>query len=664
MLSFNARRDPRSRVACILHYRYTAYWIFLMLMMCKLVLFDDRLRLAQIELDQADYVIAAGSLLLISFWTLWLPPKGRLVSLTLLNMLWTGILYADLVYYRYFDDFITVPVLLQAGQVSSLGDSIRSLTDPGDLFFFIDWLVMIPFTVLMLLRKKKSGEARGGLSFAGELRQARRRRLVLRLISGSLALVLGLGMTLLPIKRASDTWAVGLFEGNWWNITLYNVTGLIGFHGYDLYRYGRDHVINQPKLAGTEIERIREWFEARRSTQPNAGGLFGKYKYSNVIMVQTEALMNFVIGQSVNGQEITPNINKLMKESLYFSNFYHQTGQGRTSDADFVTHSSLLPLPTGSVFTRYADRDFDTLPEILKDQGYSANVFHSYDASFWNRTTMYREMKYDHFYSKKDFVMNDVLGWSLSDKALFDQSLDYMKNIKQPFYSFLITLSSHHPYHLPEAERKLDIGGLEGTMLGDYLQSVHYVDAAFGELVEQMKEQGLWDSTILLIYGDHDNSIKEKEDYEQLLGRELSPLDMEQIMNQVPLLIHLPDGGSAGVYPEPSGMMNVAPSILHLLGIAADPYWIGGHLFGDEERLIPLRSGAFSDGKVFYLPSEAAGLQGGTCYDLTSRQPTDIEACSQGYEETQEMLQMSDQVIMYDLLRQFNASDPSATTEP
>ena len=64
----------------------------------------------------------------------------------------------------------------------------------------------------------------------------------------------------------------------------------------------------------------------------------------------------------------TPNFNRLMKDSMYFSNFYHQTGQGRTSDADFVTHSSLLPLPTGSVFTRYADREYDTLPEILRSR--------------------------------------------------------------------------------------------------------------------------------------------------------------------------------------------------------------------------------------------------------------------------------------------------------
>lgn len=654
MGSSSSWTDIRSRVSKGLHYRYTAYPLFLILMMYKLIMLDHQLHITNMKLDQADYVIAVGSLLLVSFWTLWLPARGRLVSLTLLNLVWTGILYADLIYYRYFDDFITVPVLMQAGQVGSLGDSIRSLIHGVDLLFYIDWLVIVPFTAAMVVHKRKTAIIAYGLP--GEHRQQRRTRVLRRLVTGTLALILGIAMTFVPIKRASDTWAVGLFEGNWWNITLYNVTGLIGFHGYDVYRYGRDHLLGQPKLAEEEAEQVKAWFDAKRALPAGTDAMFGKYKGSNVIMIQTEAFMNFVIGQSIEGQEITPNFNRLMKDSMYFSNFYHQTGQGRTSDADFVTHSSLLPLPTGSVFTRYADREYDTLPEILKEQGYAANAFHAYDSSFWNRTTMYREMKYDRFFSKKDFDMTDVQGWSLSDKAFFAQSLSYMKDIQQPFYSFLITLTSHHPYYVPKDGNKLDTGAFEGTIFGNYLQSIHYVDEAFGQFVDQMKQQGLLDNTILIIYGDHDNSIKDQSDYEKFLDRELNALDMEQIMNQVPLLIHLPDGGNAGVYPEAAGMMNVTPSILHLLGVSSEPYyWIGSQLFDGRPRLIPLRSGAFSDENVFYLPSETAGLEGGTCYDLATRQPTDIQACREGYDETQKELKISDQVITYDLLKQFKA---------
>lgn len=127
-----------------------------------------------------------------------------------------------------------------------------------------------------------------------------------RLAAGALVFILGMVMTFVPIKKASDTWAVGLFEGNWWNITLYNVTGLIGFHGYDLYRYGRDHLIGQPKLAEEEVNQVKAWFDAKHGKASGTGALFGKYKGSNVIMIQTEAFMNVVIGQSVGGRKLPP----------------------------------------------------------------------------------------------------------------------------------------------------------------------------------------------------------------------------------------------------------------------------------------------------------------------------------------------------------------------
>lgn len=649
----------RVRSVDLLHYRYTWYLLFLVIMLCKLVWMHNNLHVPNITMGSADYIIAVGSLMLVSFWTLWLPPRGRLAALTLLNMALSELIYADLVFFRYFEDFITVPVLLQAGQVSSLGGSIQSLIEPADIVFFVDWILIIPLAAIILYRRRTSSSS-SSVSFDSDSlsnRRSRGNRGLTRAAAGLSVLIIGGMMTFIPIKRASDTWATGLFAGNWWNVTLYNVTGLLGFHGYDVYRYSRDHLLGQPKLAEEEIERVKHWLDDRRSNRTKLNDLFGKYKGSNVIMIQTEALMNVVIGQSVNGREITPNLNKLMKESLYYSQFYHQTALGRTSDADFVTQSSLLPLSAGSVFTRYPDRSYDVLPRILKDHGYASNAFHAYESSFWNRQTVYTAMDYDRFYSKKDYELNDLLGWSLSDKAFFSQSLDRMSEIEQPFYSFLITLTSHHPYTLPKDQRKLDTGELEGTMLGNYLNSIHYVDEAFGELMEQMKQQGLWENTILILYGDHDNSIKDKPGYEQLLGRELSELDMEQIMNQVPLLIRLPDGAYGGsVYSEAAGMMNLAPSVLHLLGISSEPYyWIGTSLFDEQERLIPLRSGAFSTRDVYYLPSENHRFEHGVCYSLETRQPIDVQACSEGYIEAQTMLDVSDKVILYNLLQEFKS---------
>lgn len=104
-------------------------------MIGKLVLIHHNLHAQNIDMNILDYVIAIGSLLLVSFWTLWLSRRGRLVALVVLDILLTALIYSDMVYYRYFQDFITIPVLLQAGQVDSLGGSIVSLIYWWDLFF-------------------------------------------------------------------------------------------------------------------------------------------------------------------------------------------------------------------------------------------------------------------------------------------------------------------------------------------------------------------------------------------------------------------------------------------------------------------------------------------------------------------------------------------------
>src|SRR5699024_2322036 len=104
-----------------------------------------------------------------------------------------------------------------------------------------------------------------------------------------------------------------------------------------------------------------------------------------------EALQNFVVDHFYDGQEITPNINKLLKEegSLYFSNYYQLTGMGNTSDSEFVTQNSLYPSLKESSYVLHEDKTFYGLPWILRDEGYTSWVFHGYKPEFWNRDKAY-----------------------------------------------------------------------------------------------------------------------------------------------------------------------------------------------------------------------------------------------------------------------------------
>ncbi len=663
----------------LLRFYHYDYALFTIVLFIKLRYFHQNLNANNIDMNRLDNIIAIGSIILASFWTLWLHGRKRSVALLLLNVLLTGVIFADLVYYRYFQDFLTIPVLLQAGQVGELGESISTLILRSDLWLIADWLIGLTVLSLMMIRHKirhpeQTQNSRAvevnGLSqenMASRLSTASNnsaasnaintKRPIRRLLTGLLAFAIGYSMTMGPINHYKRTWAGDLFVGNWWTLSLYNITGLLGFHYYDGYRYAKEHFSSKPSLSAKEHEEIQQWFRSAAETRAMDKGndTFSVYEGSNVVVVQVEALMNFMIGKTIGEEEITPHFNSLMKDSMYFANYYHQTGQGRTSDADFSSNSSLHPLPTGSVFVRFPNHNYDMLPAILSTNGYETGAYHAYEGSFWNRNAMYRAMGYGHFYSKKHYVMDEALGWSLGDKSFFRQSLDFMtEGNRQPFYSFLITLTSHHPYQLPAAKRKLNVGDFEGTIFGQYLESVHYADEALGQLIEGMKQKGIWDNTILYVYGDHDNSIKDKDAYEKFLGKPLSELDMHQIMNQVPLLIHLPDEGQAGVYHEPAGQLDMAPSLLHLLGIPTESYYMmGNNLFGSSDRFVALRSGAFTDGRVYYIPSADGIFNNGQCYSLDTRKPASLEQCRRGNEEAKLRLSISDRVIQYNLLQQY-----------
>ena len=603
------------------------------------------------------WAVNIGAGLLVSFWTIFLGKRARAWTLAALNSALSVLLFADLIYFRYFKDFISVPVLLQAGQVGELQESIWSLTQPGDWIYFAD--VPVAFALAGWIAWRHSPKRR-----AAEHRASRSRIAFLwrKLLPAAIAFGLGWALVYYPVVEQKNGWARGLFVGNWWNVPIYNVTGLLGFHGYDTYRYAKEHWFGAD-LPEERIEEAAKWFDERKALQKRmeTEPLFGQYKGKNVLVVQLEAFHEFVVGRSVGGEEITPHLNRLIGQSLYYPNFYHQTAQGRTSDADFLTSCSMHPLPTGSAFIRFAGNDFDCLPETLKSQGYAATVHHAYDGSFWNRNNMYHNMDYDRFFTIKDYVNDEPIGWSIGDKSFFRQTVDQLKERdRYPFYALAITLSGHHPFKLPYSKQELNVGELQGTIVGDYVQNARYVDSAIGDLVQLLKDEGLWEDTVLMLYGDHDNSVYDWSLYEKLFGEPVSDIDKDRLIRKVPFLIHFPNDENAGVNDKAVGQLDTAPTILHLLGIpASDRYMMGVSMLSEARKSVVFRNGGFTDGQVYFVPNADGIVENGKCYALSGNGATltDAAACAPGAETAKSDLSVSDRVVEHDLIAEFRSRE-------
>jgi lipoteichoic acid synthase len=639
----------------ILHWPFWGIMLFSTSILYKLNELDQQFDVG--GMNQWKWAVNLGAALLASFWTLFLGRRSRAISLAVLDVILTFILFADLVYFRYFKDFISVPVLLQAGQVGELQASILSLIYAKDWLLFADLPVAFALAGWIFWRTRKPK-----FNSPSRIAPVRTRSFIWRkAVPAALLFALGWALIYYPVAEQKNGWARGLFVGNWWNVPIYNVTGLFGFHGYDTYRYAKEHWFGE----GVSEEQKAEtalWFNEHRKLQAEMESepLFGAYKGKNVLTIQAEAFQEFVIGRSIGGEEITPNLNRLIGQSLYFPNFYHQTAQGRTSDADFLASCSMYPLPTGSAFIRFASNDFDCTPSILNGEGYSTTVHHAYDGSFWNRNNMYRNMQYEQFYNLKDYTINEPIGWSLGDQSFFRQTIDQLKERdRSPFYALTITLSSHHPFKMPYSNQLLDVGDLKGTIMGDYLQAAHYVDSAIGVLVDQLKEEGLWDDTILLFYGDHDNSITDWSLYEQFLGTPVSELDKDRITRKVPFFIHLPQDENVGEIQKAVGQIDIAPTLMHLLGIPVENrVLMGVSMLSNAEKAVVFRNGGFTDGEVYFIPSGDGVAGNGACYELFSGDLTaDSAACLAGADAAMQELSISDLVIENNLISDLREED-------
>ncbi|MBO5178875.1 MAG: LTA synthase family protein [Clostridia bacterium] len=340
---------------------------------------------------------------------------------------------------------------------------------------------------------------------------------------------------------------------------------------------------------------------------------YGIANGKNVVIIQVEALQSFPIDRKYNGQEITPFLNKLKREnSFYFNNYFYQVGSGNTSDAEFVTNNSILPINTEAVYLEYYENDFYGLPHILKDNGYKvANVFHAYEKEFWNRNKAYPKQGFDRYFSNEDFSEEEIIRLGLSDGKFLLEAVDKIKTQSEPWYSFLITLSSHHPFNIePKFSEIQLLQKHENTMFGGYIRSINYIDNCLKEFFEKMKKEGMYENTIFIIYGDHFGIANYNEEsagfVSELIGHEYNERDMFN----VPLLIHIPGIEKAEEKNIVAGHVDVLPTLLHLLGIENNKsIMMGNDLFSINENIVYEQThvgvGSYIDKDTFYYVSSS-----------------------------------------------------------
>jgi len=551
--------------------------------------------------------------------------KRKLFFYNAVNLLFTSVFFAVIMYYKYYGVIATYHALEQVNQVTAVKNSVFSLLDPYFLFIFTDILILM------------------FISFRGKHKQMwtklqprrARRSVILSVFVVSFAVCL---LNVWPhrasmneIKQASDM-------------------GILNYEAFTILNREKPELIDPEQITQPTIDQIKGL-----KPLPDEPQLWGAAKGKNVIVIQLESFQNFLLGLKIDGQEVTPTMNKLMQDNFYFPNFYQQVGQGNTSDAEFVVNTSFYIPPRGAATMVYAGKELPSMPKMLKASGYDTATFHTNVVDFWNRGELYKALGFDRYYDQKFFGDEDTVFFGPSDEVLYSKTaeeLEKMQTADRPFYAHVISMTAHHPYSTPKEKDHIELPErYKDTLVGDYLRAQSYADYALGQFVGDLKARGIWDNSLVVIYGDHlglpmySLNKHEEELMHEIYGREYSYTDMINI----PLIIASTGVSHPQVMEQIGGQVDILPTVANLTGVSLDnQIHFGQDLFNQSYNVLPQRyylpSGSFVSQQSLFMPG--TGFEDGTEFPLAGDgSSSSREASKEEYEQALQLLHYSDSYV-------------------
>ncbi|MBO7745954.1 LTA synthase family protein [Paenibacillus sp. MWE-103] len=580
---------------------------------------------------------ASALLVLLCALELATPARFKAWAYGSLNLLVSLLFFSSAVYFEHFGSVPTYTALYELHQVTKIQDSVESTIRWSHYWFFPDVLIglVVWIAAAAAVRRGSRGKA---FSAATPMYRVVLSALFILCVAMS-ARIIHVGM---PIENE-------LVEAEDEGFLNYQVSAAI--------KDAKDNSIASEGNTADFVKQAKD-LQATYPYKDKPGGApayFGTQKGKNVIVIQMEAFQNFPIHLKLNGKEITPVLNGLADGSLYFPHIFQQIGQGNTSDAEFMSNTSIYPTAKIAMSTGYGDRNVPSLPRLLQQNGYAADTFHVNDVTFWDRNKLYAALNFNRYYDKPYYKNDHFNSFGASDEELYRVAVEKLGEIaktQQPFYGQMITVSSHFPFDVPAGRAKMTLpDDLKGTQLGNYLLAVNYTDYAIGTLIDRLKASGLWDDTVLVLYGDHFGLQPTDNDPNAVTKALGVPYDPQVSRFNIPLIIHLPGERQGKVVDRVGGQVDIMPTIANLLGISLEQanYTAFGHdLLNIDHNVVGSRyylpTGSFFNDKILFVPGKS--FDDGTAVDLRTLKPvTDLAPYRKDYDYILKLMDVSDKYV-------------------
>ena len=359
----------------------------------------------------------------------------------------------------------------------------------------------------------------------------------------------------------------------------------------------------------------------------------GEFKNKNVVILILEsfgkeysAMLNPYVND-VHNEGFTPFLDSLRQESMYFE---HTFAHSRKSIDGVPAILSSIPKIDNSFFTSsYTENKYDTILELLHRKGYHTSFFHgAHNGSMGFESFIRNAGGIDEIYQLKEYAnMDDYDGiWGIWDEPYLQYFANKLSEFKEPFASALFTLSSHHPFNIPqEYDGKLPEGP------HPIFKCIAYSDNALRKFFESARKEPWFNNTVFVLCADHSNAGTEKY-YENSIG-----------IMEIQMMFYTPDGSLKGKRNQIAQQLDIMPSLLHYLNYD-EPYIA----FGNDLLSVPENEtwsiNDFSNYQFFYKGRAIT-------WDGTSKKASDMYNFIEDPMKTQDILEEESELAETMLLK-------------
>ena len=482
-----------------------------------------------------------------------LPNRARIVTGLMVSFFISLLLFSDNIYYTFSNNFLSVAQITNLQYGDEIASTLPMLLEWKQIWYFADiiiLLILIATKVLKIEKKPKKTLKQKGMKIGAG---------VIGVICCSILMI----QYVEKGNQLSYNKDMQIREATIYVCHIYDIQNAINIKASTAYK--------TKEQMEEAYQTLKQQYDSKYYQIPDdlEGVLVGK----NVIVLQLESVQEFVLHQEINGEEITPNLNRFLEDNVEFSNMFMQS-YSTTADSEHSTITSLYPMENGMAFSKYYTNQYDDLFKMFHENGYYTSYMHGNYPYFWNRGNVYGRMEVDELDLKEQFEdLSENINGDLSDELLYRQAVQKLKTQEQPFISYIVSASSHTPYILEGLQDRskvtIDVGEYKDTYFGNYLEAVNYADYAFGVFLEELKKEDLYDDTAILVFGDHNGLSMYQEEMMDFLKQKnpnLDDIDLKLNYIRVACGFKIP-GIEKQKIEKTVSKLDIKPTLTYLAGI-------------------------------------------------------------------------------------------------